>query len=754
MGATRHVQTGFVAGEIDPLLWGRIETDQYGYGLEKCENWICINEGPLVKRQGFEYVVDADASASWLGAFRFSITQEYLIEWGQKKARFFTNGGRIETAPGVAYEVVTPYSAAAAPYLSTQQSFDRLYIDHRGYPPAALVRTSGSAFSYAVTVLNNGPFADVNRDDAVTVTVSGASLAVGAVVTITATAAIFDAAHVGAPFRIEAKDFSTIKAWQPGMDGIAAGEVVRSDGKAYTAAGAGKTGTIVPMHSEGTEYDGQGKSDVLNAKGPYGVPWTYRHDRFGVIKITGFTSATQVTGTVTRRVPDSLLTVGSAKWAHGAFSAQAGYPNVVLHAFGRQIHVKDLDVIGSVVEDYGGGQCNFETLTSAGLTSADLGFRRRLDASNPPLWALGDRNGILLGTAEGEIAIGPINAAAALAGDNIRATPQSSYGSEAVWPLSIGTTTAMVERGGRRIRLIDYDFSSDRYVPIDLTAGARHITKSGILQLAWQRLPHSLQYAVRDDGQLVVHAATRLELKGLSRIVLGGGARVLSAQSIVGSDGKTDELWLLVERTRASGATMREIWRQMPWRELGDDPAEQFYVDAGVRVEAAGGQVHFSGLVHLANEPVDVLVNGALVGGVTVSAGGEVDLPPAVVPADPYVLILGLNYVADAVLLRPPAQVRAGLLAGLLRRVRKVVLRVLESFGLDLSADGGPEDELLLRSDGDPMDGPVPLKSEDAPVAIESDWSLDGKVRLVSRLPFSATVALAVTSLEVDEADG
>ncbi|MBX9643382.1 MAG: hypothetical protein K2W91_04680 [Novosphingobium sp.] len=752
MGAVRYLQSAFLGGETDPLLAGRVETDQYAYGLEKCENWICVNEGPLVKRQGWEYVVDADPSASWLGSFRFSVSQEYLIEWGQAKARFFTNGGRIETSPGVAYEVVTPYTAAATPLLSTQQSFDRLYIDHRGYPPAALVRTGAATFSYAVTTLNNGPFGDVNKDDAITVTVAGV-LTVGGAVTVTSTAAIFDPGHVGAQFRIESKDFSTIKAWQPGMDGVFANEVVRSDGKAYTAGAAGKTGTIVPTHSEGTEYDGQGKNDVLNAKGPYGVPWAYRHDRFGVMTITGYTSATQVTGTVTRRIPDSLTTVPSPKWAHGAFSAVAGYPAVVVHGFGRQIHFKDFDCIGSVVEDYGGGQCNFETLTSSGLTAADLGFRRTLDASNPVLWALADRNGILVGTADTEIAIGPINNAAALAGDNIRALPQSSYGSEQIFPLSVGTTTAMVERGGRRIRLVDYDFSSDRYVPVDLTAAARHITRGGVVQLAWQRLPYSLLYAVRGDGQLVVHAATRLEIKGLSRIVLGGNARALSAMSIVGADGKTDELWLLVERTRADGVK-REIWRQAARRELGDDVAEQFYVDAGVRVDAAGGQVHFSGLTHLAGEAVDVLVNGALVSGITVSGAGEMDLPAAAVPADPYVLVLGLNYVADAVLHRPPTQVRSGALQGLLRRVRKVVLRVLESFGITVSADGGDEEDVVLRADGDPMDAPVPLFSGDQALGIEAENTLDGKLRIVSRLPFAATVAMAVTSMEADEADG
>lgn len=757
MGALRKILTAFLGGEIGPLLYGRVDTDQYAYGLQKCENFVCINEGPLVKRPGFAMVVDADATASWLSAFRYSVTQEYAIEWGELKARFYTNGGRIETAPGVPFEAVTPYAAADTPYLSTQQSFDRLYIDHAGYAPGALTRTGAATFVHNTTTLKNGPFLDPNSDTAVTVTAAG-GFAVGGAVTFTASAAIFAASDVGSAFRVEAKDFSTIKAWQPGMDAIVVAEVVRSEGKAYEAETAGKTGTIVPTHTDGSEWDGQNKMDVLNAKGPYGVKWKYRHDRFGQITITAIGGGgTTATGTVTRRIPDSLATVASHRWALAAFSETRGWPGVVLHAFGRQIHLKDLDVIGSVVNDYGGGQCNFETLTSSGVTAPDLGFRRTLDASNPPLWGRADRSGLLVGTADGEIAIGPVNNAAAVAGDNIRATPQSSFGSEAVWPLALGTKLAMCERGGRRIRLIDFDFASDRYVPIDLTAGAQHITKGGVLQFAWQRVPHALLYAVRGDGQLVVHADTRLELKGLSRIVAGGAARVLSAVSIVGADGKSDELWALIERTRHDGVK-REIWQQAAWRDLGDDEAEQFYVDAGVRVAAAGGQVHFTGLDHLSGQAVAVLAGGGVVPGLSVSATGELDLPAGSVPADPYVLVVGLPYTAEAVLLRPEAALRgSGTLQGLKKKVRKVIARVLETLGLRAGAleqAVDDMDEMIDRSAADAMDAAVPLFTGDTPGAIDMDFDLDGQVRLVSDVPLAATINALVLSMEVDEADG
>ena len=101
MALFRHILAAFVGGEIDPHMHGRVDTEQYSYGLELCENFVAINEGPLVKRPGFEYIRDAAATATWLSPFRFSVTQEYVIEWSNLKARFFTNGVRIETAPNV-----------------------------------------------------------------------------------------------------------------------------------------------------------------------------------------------------------------------------------------------------------------------------------------------------------------------------------------------------------------------------------------------------------------------------------------------------------------------------------------------------------------------------------------------------------------------------------------------------------------------------------------------------------------------------
>lgn len=727
----RHLLTAFIAGEISPLLFGRVDTQQYQYGLQACENFVPVNEGPLVKRQGFEFIREADDTAVWLTAFRRSIAQEYVIEWGEEKVRFFTNGGRIETAPNVAYEVATPYIAADVPALSTQQSFDRLYIDHASYPPASLARTSPTTFSFAESSFSGGPFQDVNTTETTTVTASG----VTGSVTIYASAAIFRAGHVGSLFRIEAKDFSDVKAWEATAKDVSVGNLRRNEGKVYEAESGGMTGTIAPTHEIGSEWDGSGEKNYAD-NGPFGVKWKYLHDRFGIVRITAVAlDGLSCTATVVRRLPNSLTSTASYRWAYSVWSDDAGYPQIVVHAFGRQIHIKGFDVCASVSGDL----LNFQAYTSLGTVAADMAFRARLAVEDPPLWALGDRS-LLCGTATRELAIGALNTQEAVSGSNIDSKPQSFYGSEAVFPIQLGSETVFVERGGRRLRSAAYDFGSDRYLAADLTAAARHITAPGVIQLAVQRLPNNLLHAVRSDGQIVTHPINKGEVKGFARLIPGGDAQILSAVATVGADGKRDDLWVLVSRDTPDGER-KEVWKQSSWRELGDDIAESFYVDAGVRVEATAGQTTFSGLTHLAGQDVAVLAAGGVIAGQSVAEDGTLTLPAELVPPFDYTLIVGLPYTARAVTLRPYVQAPGGW-QGFLQRIAHAFVRLVETVGIKGGATGDERlEDAIDRPANAAMDAQIPAYTGDVKVQITSEPDRDTTVTMVSDAPLPATIA-------------
>jgi hypothetical protein len=743
----RQLQSGFLAGELDPMMVGRVETDHHAYGLSLCENFIALELGPLVKRMGFQYVCPADPSSQVLSTFKFSSTQEYVLEWTNNRVRFYTQGGRVETAPGVAYELATPYATSEVSTLGFQQSFDRLYIDHPSHPPGAIVRTAATTFNYEVTLLKNGPFKDENTNKTITVTVDYVTTdGVSTTTTVHASSAIFNSGHVGALFRVEAADFSELVAWEPGRTGINIGEGYRNDGKEYVAQTAGTTGSIGPTHTEGMAWDGTGKNDLVSGKGPFGIKWKYLSDQFGIGQITAVAGdGLSATIIVLRQMPDGT-TSPTWRWSHSEFSNAEGWPSIPVLWAGRMVHIKGFDVIGSVSGDYGGGQCNFQAYTSSGLLAADLAFRRTLSTDDPPQWALADINNLILGTASKELAVGPVNNSAVVAGDNIEMQPQSYYGSQPVRPVQIGIQTIFIEAGGRRLRAATFDLNSGRYVLTDLTASAYQISHSGLIQLAHLRLPFATLFALRLDGQIAVHSDSKLDVKGFSRMVLGGSAQVLSMAVVA------NQLWLLVERSGPVNGTTREVWLQSQWRDIGDPPQNSFYVDAGVKILAAASQVFFTGLTHLAGQAVAVLADGAVVANMTVANDGSLTLPSSAAPPYSYVLNVGLAYTATAVTLAPEIKVLRGTVQGLMRRVRTVMLRLIETLGISVGGDtdGDPLENVIDRSAADLMDEAMPLFTGDVEGQVDTDFDAYGRVQFVSDQPLPATIAAAAFSIEMD----
>jgi hypothetical protein len=242
-----------------------------------------------------------------------------------------------------------------------------------------------------------------------------------------------------------------------------------------------------------------------------------------------------------------------------------------------------------------------------------------------------------------------------------------------------------------------------------------------------------------------------MEIKGLARMVLGGGARALSGVSIKGEDGKKDELWLLVERENGVGATVREIWQQAPWRELGDAQQEQYFVDGGVRIEASAGQTHFSGLTHLAGQSVAVLAAGGVVPDRVISATGTLDLPARAVPSDrAFTVMVGLAYTALAVTLRPAMEANGKSSQGVRQRVLKVLTRVLETVGIKLGTPGFDPVEVIDRNADDAMGAPIPLQSGDMAGEVEAEWDKEGRATWLSEDPLAAVVTMAALDVEVD----
>lgn len=165
------IQPTFSRGEISPRLYSRADIEHWRMALAECVNWIVLRQGGLRRRPPTEFINEIKDSSkrSFLRRFVFSVTQAYMLEFGDRYIRFYANQGIVETSPGVALEVVTPYLQAdlfnsdGTIRMQFAQSADVLYIAHPDYPPMELRRLSASSFELIEYNFEDGPWYPENK---------------------------------------------------------------------------------------------------------------------------------------------------------------------------------------------------------------------------------------------------------------------------------------------------------------------------------------------------------------------------------------------------------------------------------------------------------------------------------------------------------------------------------------------------------------------------------------------------------------
>ena len=153
--------TSFNAGELSSQLYGRVDVEKYAAGCRRMENFVPLVHGPARRRPGTYFVAEVKNSSKFvrLIPFEFSITQAYILEFGDQYIRFYKDQGRIESG-GYAYEISSPYLEADLPGLKFAQDADTMYIVHPAYEPRKLTRTGHTSWTLSTVAFNNGPYLD------------------------------------------------------------------------------------------------------------------------------------------------------------------------------------------------------------------------------------------------------------------------------------------------------------------------------------------------------------------------------------------------------------------------------------------------------------------------------------------------------------------------------------------------------------------------------------------------------------------
>jgi hypothetical protein len=198
-------------GEITPLAHARSDKDFYKAAWKTLRNWISVRFGAITRRSGtrFRGTVKDQIKTTELLPFIFSATQAYWLEFGDLYIRFWKpDGTRVESSPGVPYEVVTPYAADDVHRIQWEQANDVMYLAHPDYKPRKLSRFGETNWTLSVIDFVDGPYLPIN--DTKTTMQSSASPTDGATTTITASAITginkdqgFKATDVGRLFRMQ-----------------------------------------------------------------------------------------------------------------------------------------------------------------------------------------------------------------------------------------------------------------------------------------------------------------------------------------------------------------------------------------------------------------------------------------------------------------------------------------------------------------------------------------------------------------------
>jgi hypothetical protein len=116
-----------------------------------------------------------------------------------------------------------------------------------------------------------------------------------------------------------------------------------------------------------------------------------------------------------------------------------------------------------------------------------------------------------------------------------------------------------LQRRGRKVRELTYNFERDGWVAPDLTVLSEHITEGEIAEMAFQQQPDAILWAVKGDGKLIGMSYERDQnVVAWHRHSTDGSFE--SVATVYGLSGSDDEVWFAVQRT-IGGVSKRYIER-------------------------------------------------------------------------------------------------------------------------------------------------------------------------------------------------
>lgn len=489
----------------------------------------------------------------------------------------------------------------------------------------------------------------------------------------------------------------------------------------------------------------------------------------GLLKVTGYTSNTQVTVSVIQPPQDTSATY---MWSEGAFSNYRGYPACIGFYEQRLLYAgtayQPNQIYGSVTGD-------FDNFLFSSNDDGAISFLPAVCQQNQASW-LESLLRVHAGTAGEEIIMASGNLDEPLTPSNVTVRAQSHYGCAPVQPLLIQNSILFLERNTRRLRemreLSPYVVPTDFVAP-DLTLLSEHITQpvattagiatpgGGITCMDFGRLPDPLVYCVRSDGVMAVLTYNKEQnIISWCRYTTANGSYE-SVACVYGSP--LDIVFVSVSRPIGPGNSYVRTIEAFTVDPAAYPSVSDLLLDCAANFPMIGiKRTAVGGMTWLANQTVTAVVDGMEYPGLVVDSTGLLTLPAGV---SGYVINVGLPYTGYLTPMKPVMEDQEGSSQGRRVRVAEVVVRARNSLFLEYAGGINPSTWSTLR-----YLTPNAVKGQQAPLSSTLpdgtvnpngvvDWVLPGpwpdgtnftgQVNLRMSHPFPTTILGIFTKFDV-----
>ena len=675
-GRIYMLQPSFASGEISPDVASRVDLDKYQSALLQAENVFIRPYGSAYRRPGTEYCAEISDGTVFVRLQEFTVDADtsYLLLFTSGKLKIYKDGNLIATKN-------TPYIGYNLKKLRFAQSADVMFIASGQFPVQVLKRTGTDTFSnLSAFKASPGYFDATTMTDGVTITPSARSGSV----TLTASSGVFDSGQVDNNIMLRQRVSSaTVSQSSTGtssslLAGPAGWKVIShgtwegsfsveysDDGNNWLTLRSYTSDNDYNVTESGT-FDDQTyiRLNVSLTSGTLTADLTrlpYTYD--GWATITAYTDSTHVTASVKKKF---INTSASDDWAFGSWSGGYGYPSCVTFFQDRLCFAANDRQPYMLWMSRTGDYYNFGTERVEGTLTDDsavaISFITRKDYRILHLMAHAD----LLVMTEGNEWI--VNGNEVVTPTNISPRVQTSRGSTEVVPEMIGGQMIYVQRHGKTVRDLQYNFGTDSYDGMDLTILAKHITQDRVIvDSAYRQEPDYMMFYVLDDGTAAcltyvkeqqVYAWCRMKTQGL----------IYAVENI--STPSYDDVYFVVARENGWFLEKLSYYPHYHW------PHDYVMMDCAVYGDGITPAINTATLPHFANMDVELLADGRRIPNVKADANGVITWE---VPAEN--VCIGLKYTSTWELPNIEMQLQDGTLQGRRKKVSEVILRLDNSLG-------------------------------------------------------------------------